>query len=111
MSGFKKRKKIGYKKGIIYGLVISVIGALALALISTSANPTFGMVLVAFFIIALGFSLQQTAAQPFAIALGSPETGAHRLNMAGGVTFLPTLRGPCGCCFSLFSGATTTTHT
>lgn len=99
--------KIGYKKGIIYGLIISVVGALSLALISTSAHPTFGMVLIAFFIIALGFSLQQTAAQPFAIALGSPETGAHRLNMAGGVNSFGTLLGPLAVSFMLFGKATT----
>ena len=108
MSGVDILNKIGYKKGIIYGLVISVVGALALALISTSDNPTFGMVLVAFFIIALGFSLQQTAAQPFAIALGSPETGAHRLNMAGGVNSFGTLLGPLAVSFMLFGSATST---
>ena|SRR5688572_21790700 len=110
MSNVDILNKIGYKKGIIYGLVISVIGALALALISTSANPTFPMVLVAFFIIALGFSLQQTAAQPFAIAMGSPETGAHRLNMAGGVNSFGTLLGPLAVSFMLFGSATSTTE-
>ncbi|MBL7743709.1 MAG: MFS transporter [Chitinophagaceae bacterium] len=108
MSNVDILNKIGYKKGIIYGLIISVAGALALALISTSANPTFGMVLVAFFIIALGFSLQQTAAQPFAIAMGSPETGAHRLNMAGGVNSFGTLLGPLAVSFMLFGSATST---
>ena len=78
ITGTDLLNKIGYKKGIIYGLLISVVGALALAYISGSGNATFGLVLVSFFIIALGFSLQQTAAQPFAIGLGSPETGAHR---------------------------------
>jgi FHS family L-fucose permease-like MFS transporter len=108
ISGIDILNKIGYKKGIIYGLIISVVGALALALISTSANPTFGSVLVAFFIIALGFSLQQTAAQPFAIAMGSPETGAHRLNMAGGVNSFGTLMGPLAVSFMLFGSATST---
>jgi FHS family L-fucose permease-like MFS transporter len=108
MSGIDILNKIGYKKGIIYGLIISVVGALSLALISTSENPTFGMVLVAFFIIALGFSLQQTAAQPFAISMGSPETGAHRLNMAGGVNSFGTLLGPLAVSFMLFGSATST---
>jgi len=108
ISGIDILNKIGYKKGIIYGLIISVVGALSLALISTSANPTFGMVLVAFFIIALGFSLQQTAAQPFAISMGSPETGAHRLNMAGGVNSFGTLLGPLAVSFMLFGAATST---
>src|SRR5215470_14600239 len=57
--------KIGYKKGIIWGLLISVGGAIALSFISASAGATFGLVLGAYFLVALGFSLQQTAAQPF----------------------------------------------
>lgn len=94
IGGTDLLNKIGYKKGIIYGLLISVVGALALAFISGSGNATFGLVLLSFFIIALGFSLQQTSAQPFAIALGSPETGAHRLNMGGSVNSFGTLLGP-----------------
>ncbi|WP_127129786.1 MFS transporter [Pseudoflavitalea rhizosphaerae] len=94
VSGIDVLNKIGYKKGIIYGLLISVVGAIALAFISGSTAPTFAAVLIAFFIIALGFSLQQTAAQPFAIALGPEESGAHRLNMAGGVNSFGTLLGP-----------------
>jgi FHS family L-fucose permease-like MFS transporter len=94
IGGTDLLNKIGYKKGIIYGLLISVVGALALAFISGSGNATFGLVLLSFFIIALGFSLQQTCAQPFAIALGSPETGAHRLNMGGSVNSFGTLLGP-----------------
>lgn len=102
VSGVDVLNKIGYKKGIIYGLLISVVGAIALAVISGSSAPTFAAVLVAFFIIALGFSLQQTAAQPFAIALGPEETGAHRLNMAGGVNSFGTLLGPLVVSFLLF---------
>ena len=67
-----------------------------------SASATFAMVLASFFIIALGFSLQQTAAQPFTIALGSPETGAHRLNLAGGINSLGTLLGPLAVSCMLF---------
>src|SRR6195952_1429668 len=86
--------KIGYKNGIIYGLGISVLGAIGMAFISTSDSATFAMVLVAFFTIALGFSLQQTCAQPFAVALGAPQSGAHRLNLAGGINSIGTLLGP-----------------
>lgn len=108
VSGTDILNKIGYKKGIIYGLLISVIGALALAFTSGSAQPTFPMILVCFFIIALGFSLQQTSAQPFAISLGSEETGAHRLNMAGGVNSFGTLLGPVIVSFLLFGAITST---
>jgi MFS transporter, FHS family, L-fucose permease len=102
ITGTDILNKIGYKKGIIYGLLISVVGALALAFISGSGNASFGMVLLAFFVIALGFSLQQTCAQPFAIALGSPETGSHRLNMGGSVNSFGTLLGPLVVSFMLF---------
>ncbi|MEY3432700.1 MAG: hypothetical protein RL131_636, partial [Bacteroidota bacterium] len=102
VSGSDLLNKIGYKKGIIYGLLFSVLGALALAFISGSGKATFGLVLVSFFIIALGFSLQQTAAQPFAVALGSPETGTHRLNMGGSVNSFGTLLGPLVVSFLLF---------
>lgn len=105
-SGTDVLNKIGYKKGIIYGLLISVVGAIALAMISGSGNATFAMVLVSFFIIALGFSLQQTAAQPFAVALGSPESGAHRLNMGGSVNSFGTLLGPLVVSFLLFGTVT-----
>jgi MFS transporter, FHS family, L-fucose permease len=84
--------RIGFKKGIIYGIWISVAGAL---LIIPFANAhSFAGLLAAYFVIALGFSLQQTAAQPFAIMLGDPSTGSHRLNLAGGVNSLGTTLGP-----------------
>lgn len=98
--GYDILNKIGYKKGIIYGLWISVIGAL---LIIPSANAnSFPAILVSFFIVALGFSLQQTAAQPFAIALGDPSTGSHRLNLGGSVNSLGTTLGPIIVSFFLF---------
>lgn len=106
LTGSDWLNKIGYKKGIIYGLLISVVGAILLAVVSGSPNVTFGMVLVSFFIIALGFSLQQTSAQPFAIALGSPETGAHRLNMGGSVNSFGTLLGPIVVSILLFGSVT-----
>ena len=90
--------RLGYKKGIIYGIWISVVGAL---LIIPFANMhSFAGLLASYFVIALGFSLQQTAAQPFAIILGDPSTGSHRLNFAGGVNSLGTTLGPI--IFSLF---------
>lgn len=61
---------------------------------SSVTYGTFGLILLAFFVLALGFSLQQTSAQPFAVSMGSEATGAHRLNMAGGINSLGTLLGP-----------------
>lgn len=92
--GFDLLNKIGYKKGIIYGLCVSILGALGLATLAVLNINSYPLVLGAFFLIALGFSLQQTSAQPLAIALGSPETGAHRLSFAGSINSLGTLIGP-----------------
>lgn len=82
----------GLKNGIVYGLIISVIGAFVMFPALSSNN--FAFILGALFIIALGFSLQQTAAQPFAISLGDESTGAHRLNLAGGINSFGTTIGP-----------------
>lgn len=95
--------KIGYKNAIVYGLVISALGALLM--IPAVNSGSFGFILGAFFIIALGFSLQQTAANPFVIALGTPETGSNRLNLAGGVNNFGTLLGPLAISIILFGSA------
>jgi FHS family L-fucose permease-like MFS transporter len=82
----------GFKNGIVYGLILSVVGAFLM--FPALASNTFVFILGVLFIIALGFSLQQTAAQPFAISLGDESTGAHRLNLAGGINSFGTTIGP-----------------
>ena len=99
----------GYKKGIIYGLIISIFGALIMYPSVNGAEQgdtqVFYYVLIALFIIGLGFSLQQTAANPFAVSLGDPSTGSNRLNLAGGVTSFGTAIGPILIAFVLFGSA------
>jgi len=95
--------RLGYKNGIIYGLVISALGALLM--VPAVNSGSFGFILGAFFVIALGFSLQQTAANPFVIVLGTPETGSNRLNLAGGVNNFGTLLGPVAISIILFGSA------
>lgn len=92
--------KWGYKKSIIYGLLFSALGAAAM-IIAVNAN-TFAGMLVGLFIVALGFSLQQTAAQPFAISLGDPATGTGRVNLGGGINSFGTTIGPILVAFALF---------
>src|SRR6478609_4222725 len=94
--------KIGYKMGIVSGLVLSAIGAIAMIFAINSG--VYELILTSFFIIALGFSVQQTCAQPFAIALGDPATGSHRLNLAGGVNSFGTTVGPIIVSYFLFGG-------
>src|SRR5258706_1745935 len=92
--------RMGYKKGIIWGLGISIAGALMM--VPAVNSGSFFFILGAFFVIALGFSLQQTAAQPFAISLGDPSTGSHRLNLGGSVNSFGTTVGPLIVSMALF---------
>ena len=69
----------------------------------------FYFVLIALFIVGLGFSLQQTAANPFAIALGDPKTGSHRLNLAGGINSFGTTIGPVVVSLVIFGSASWST--
>ena len=99
----------GYKKGIIYGLLISILGAVFMYPSVNGAEQgdtqVFYYVLIALFIIGLGFSLQQTAANPFAVSLGDQSTGSNRLNLAGGVNSFGTAIGPILIAFVLFGSA------
>ena len=99
----------GYKNGIIYGLLISTVGSIIMYLVVNGAEKgqteIFYFVLFALFIVALGFSLQQTAANPFAIALGDPQTGSHRLNLAGGINSFGTTIGPLVVSYIIFGAA------
>ena len=92
--------KWGYKKSIVYGLLFSALGAVAMILAVN--GDTFPGMLVGLFIVALGFSLQQTAAQPFTILLGDPATGASRATLGGAINSFGTTIGPIVVAFALF---------
>ncbi|MEO7264038.1 MAG: MFS transporter [Ferruginibacter sp.] len=92
--------KWGYKKSIVYGLLFSALGAIAM-IIAVNVN-TFAGMLVGLFIVALGFSLQQTAAQPFAIMLGDPATGSNRVTLGGAINSFGTTIGPIVVAIALF---------
>ena len=91
---------IGYGKGIALGLLISAIGSLMF--IPAANTASFPMLLSGLIVVGLGFSLQQTAANPLAIALGSADTGSQRLSMAGGVNNFGTTIGPLLVTFAIF---------
>jgi FHS family L-fucose permease-like MFS transporter len=99
----------GLKSSIVKGLMLSAIGAAAMVIAVNGASPgdstTFAYILGALFIVALGFSIQQTAANPFAISLGDIEKGAHRLNLAGGINSFGTAIGPILVSLALFGTA------
>ena len=63
-------------------------------MIKTTDYQSFTYVLISLFIVGLGFSIQQTSANPFIINLGNPKKGAHRLNLAGAVNNIGSIIGP-----------------
>ncbi|MFN8429053.1 MAG: MFS transporter [Spirosomataceae bacterium] len=92
--------KIGYKNGIALGLLISALGTL---LFYPAANQgSFPLMISGLFIVGLGFSLQQIAANPLAIVMGDPKTGSQRLTMAGGINNFGTTIGPLLVSFAIF---------
>ncbi len=90
----------GYRNSIVYGLLFSALGAVIMIL-AVNAN-TFPGMLIGLFAVALGFSLQQTAANPFAALLGPAETGANRINLGGGINSFGTFIGPIIVALALF---------
>jgi FHS family L-fucose permease-like MFS transporter len=92
--------KVGYKKGLVTGLLISAVGALCF--IPAAGSQSFAMMLVSLFTIGLGFSLQQIVANPYVIALGDPATGSHRVSLAGGINSFGTTIGPLLLAYAIF---------
>lgn len=95
--------KMGYKNGLVLGLVISALGTL---LFYPAANTgSYPLMLSGLFTVGLGFSLQQTVANPLAIALGPVKTGSQRLTLAGGINNFGTTIGPLIVSFAIFGTA------
>lgn len=92
--------RIGYKNGIALGLVISACGTLLF--IPAANTVSFPLMISGLFTVALGFSLQQTAANPLAITMGDPRKGSQRLSLAGGVNNVGTTIGPLLISFAIF---------
>jgi FHS family L-fucose permease-like MFS transporter len=103
-SGGDILNRIGYKNGIAVGLIISAVGSLLFYPAAMSAS--FAFLISGLFIIGLGYSLQQTAANPLAIIMGDPASGAQRLSMAGGINNFGTTIGPLIVSLAIFGSAT-----
>ena len=72
--------KYGYKKGILFGLLLYAIGA-ALFVPAASVR-SYDFFLVALFIIAAGATFLETVANPYITKLGDKATSEQRLNFA-----------------------------
>jgi MFS transporter, FHS family, L-fucose permease len=89
-------KKIGYKSGVIVGLVLVALGSyMFFPAVAVLSYPLF---LLAVFVMATGVVFLQTAANPYVAALGAQETAPARLNLTQalngvGTTIAPFLAG------------------
>lgn len=95
-------KRFGYKKGIIFGLLLYATGAfLFLPAIQIGAFWAF---LVALFIIALGLTCLETAANPYSTVLGPKESAEQRLNLSQSFNGLGWILGPLVGSIIIFGG-------
>lgn len=72
--------KYGYKRGIIFGLLLYAAGALLV--IPAASERSYAFFLFAFFVIAAGATFLEAVANPYIAVLGDKETSAQRLNFA-----------------------------
>jgi FHS family L-fucose permease-like MFS transporter len=98
--------RYGYKNGIALGLIISALGTLLFYPAAESAS--FVLMISGLFIVGLGFSLQQIAANTLVVALGDPKTGSQRLSLTGGVNNFGTTIGPLLVNLAIFGSVTGT---
>lgn len=85
-------EKVGYKKGIVIGLVTAGIGTLIFY--PAAGLRSYPVFLLAFFILASGITLLQVAANPYVTILGKPETASSRLNLTQAFNSLGTTVAP-----------------
>ena len=96
-------KRVGYRKGIITGLLVYAFGAFLF--LPATHLQTFAPFLGALFIIALGLACLETAANPYATVLGPPERAAQRLTLSQSFNGLGWVVGPMVGSLSIFAAA------
>src|SRR5690606_37064597 len=84
--------KIGYKNGMLLGLLVSAIGCFLFY--PAAAYSTYSLFLGALFILGLGFTLLQITANPYVSLLGSPKGASSRLNLSQAFNSLGTTIAP-----------------
>ncbi len=84
--------RIGYKNGVIIGLLIAAAGSVLFFPAAVLASYPF--FLVALFIVGLGFAMLQIAANPYVTILGPERTASSRLNLSQAFNSFGTTIGP-----------------
>ncbi|KRG40902.1 MFS transporter [Stenotrophomonas pictorum JCM 9942] len=84
--------RLGYKQGIVAGLVIAGIGALGFW--PAAELRIYGAFLGALFVLATGITVLQVAANPYVALLGPERTASSRLTLAQALNSLGTAIAP-----------------
>lgn len=85
-------KRFGYKKGIIFGLLLFATGAFLFY--PAVKLESFWPFLMALFIIACGLTCLETAANPYSTVLGPKESASQRINFSQSFNGLGWILGP-----------------
>ncbi len=85
-------QKIGYKNGIVFGLLLSSLGTACFY--PATLMHSYYVFLLGLFILGLGFTLLQISANPYVAIIGDPQTASARLNLAQGFNSLGTTIAP-----------------
>jgi FHS family L-fucose permease-like MFS transporter len=85
-------KKVGFQKGIVFGLIVAAIGCFAFY--PAAAMHSYPVFLMALFILASGITILQVSANPYVSILGNPETASSRLTMTQAFNSLGTTVAP-----------------
>jgi FHS family L-fucose permease-like MFS transporter len=85
-------ERFGYKLGIVFGLIVTGIGALMFT--PAARLVSYPLFLAAFFVLASGITLLQVAANPYVTLLGEARYAPSRLNLAQALNSLGTTIAP-----------------
>ena len=84
-------RKYTFKLGIILGLALYVLGTMLFY--PAAVTESYPFYLVAIYIMAGGCSVLETAANPYIMSMGSPETATRRLNVAQSLNPVGSITG------------------
>lgn len=85
-------ERIGFKRGMITGFVISAIGAFLF--FPSSIFHSYALFLASLFILAMGIVILQVSANPYITVLGPQETASSRLTLIQGIGSIGTTVAP-----------------
>ncbi|WP_299598962.1 sugar MFS transporter [uncultured Microbulbifer sp.] len=85
-------RRIGYKNGIVCGLLVAALGCLLFY--PAAEIQTYPLFLGALFVLASGITLLQVSANPYVTAMGSAATSSSRLTLTQGFNALGTTLAP-----------------